>query len=233
MLKGRLKGTGESGWRAIKKIPKRKVKDPNEFANEIEILQRMDHPNIIKLYETFEDARNVYMVTEYVPNRCRLCTGGELFDKIIQKGFFSEEEARTVFNQIMLALNYCHSQNVAHRDLKPENFLLLDDSPGWPLKLIDFGLSFVYNTGKSTSKGMGTLVGTVIDFLRQSYYMAPEVMQGRYDQTCDIWSAGVILYILVSSVPPFNGETDEDILEKVKLMKYSFDSNSLVMQYLK
>jgi len=72
----------------------------------------MDHPNIIKLYETFEDSRNVYMITE-------LCTGGELFDKIIQKGFFSEEEARIVFKQMILALNYCHSQQVAHRDLKP------------------------------------------------------------------------------------------------------------------
>lgn len=126
----------------------------------------------------------------------------------------------------MLALNYCHSQKIAHRDLKPENFLLLDESAGWPLKLIDFGLSFMFNTEKTTTKGMGTLVGTVTKYVIQSYYMAPEVMQGRYDQTCDIWSAGVILYILVSSVPPFNGETDEDILEKVKLMKYTFDSKS-------
>jgi len=151
----------------------------------------MDHPNIIKLYETFEDSRNVYMITE-------LCTGGELFDKIIQKGFFSEEEARIVFKQMILALNYCHSQQVAHRDLKPENFLLLNDNADWPLKLIDFGLSFMFDQNKVTAKGMGTLVGT-------SYYMAPEVMQGKYDQTCDIWSAGVILYILVTSVPPFNG----------------------------
>ena len=92
----------------------------------------------------------------------RLCIGGELFDKIIQKGFFSEEEARIVFRQMMLALNYCHSEQVAHRDLKPENFLLLNNSADWPLKLIDFGLSFMFDEVKaSTAKGMGTLVGTV------------------------------------------------------------------------
>jgi calcium-dependent protein kinase len=90
-----------------------------------------------------------------------MCTGGELFDKIIQKGFFSEEEARIVFKQMILALNYCHSQQVAHRDLKPENFLLLNDSADWPLKLIDFGLSFMFDQNKVTTKGMGTLVGTV------------------------------------------------------------------------
>lgn len=112
-MKGRLKGqTSEASWRAIKKIPKRKVNDRSEFLNEIEILQKLDHPNIIKLYETFEDEKNIYMVTE-------MCTGGELFDKIIDKGHFSEEEARVIFKQMMLALNYCHSQKVAHRDLKP------------------------------------------------------------------------------------------------------------------
>jgi calcium-dependent protein kinase len=96
-------------------------------------------------------------------SRFRLCVGGELFDKIIEKGFFSEEEARIIFRQMMLALNYCHSQQVIHRDLKPENFLLLNNnSDDWPLKLIDFGLSFMFEEAKiSNAKGMGTLVGTV------------------------------------------------------------------------
>lgn len=80
---------------------------------------------------------------------------------IIAKGFFTEEEARIVFRQMILALNYCHSQQVAHRDLKPENFLMLNKDPNSPIKLIDFGLSFRFNTAKTQSKGMGTLVGTV------------------------------------------------------------------------
>ena len=83
VMKGRLKGqTSENAWRAVKKIPKRKVNDRSEFLNEIEILQKLDHPNIIKLYETFEDEKNIFIVTE-------MCTGGELFDKIIDKGHFS------------------------------------------------------------------------------------------------------------------------------------------------
>lgn len=92
----------------------------------------------------------------------RLCEGGELFDKIIQKGVFSEEEARLIFRQLMLALNYCHSQQVIHRNLRPENLLLLNNSAEWPLKLIDFGLSLVINEAKvTTAKGFGALVGTV------------------------------------------------------------------------
>ena len=155
VMKGRVKGQkSEESWRAIKKIPKKKVTDKVEFLNEIEILRKLDHPNIIKLYETFEDDRYIYMITE-------LCTGGELFDKIIEKGFFSEEYARVIFTQMMLALNYCHKQGVAHRDLKPENFLFLNKEESSPIKLIDFGLSTRFGKEKKVEV-MKTFVGTVV-----------------------------------------------------------------------
>lgn len=210
-----IKATTKDGNqpRAIKIIPKGKVKDAERFKSEIQILSQLDHPNIIKLYETFEDNRHVYLVTE-------LCKGGELFDRIIKKGHFTESEARNTFIQIMHAIFYCHSNGICHRDLKPENFLLLDEKPDSALKVIDFGLSKTFNDAKGTKApkiAMTTRAGT-------PYYISPEVLAGNYDESCDIWSAGVILYILLCGYPPFYGNTDAQILESVK--KGYFDFNS-------
>ena len=102
--------------RAIKVILRSKIKNWERFQTEVKILQTLDHPNVIKLYEYFEDDTNVYLVTE-------LCSGGELFDRILEAEFFTEEVAARIFKQILQALNYCHSMNIVHRDLKPENFL--------------------------------------------------------------------------------------------------------------
>jgi len=100
-------------------------------------MRELDHPNIIKLFETFEDSKFVYLVME-------LCEGGELFDKIIEKGSFTESQARNYFRQMISAVNYIHSKRICHRDLKPENFLLLDKSDNSPLKMIDFGMSVMF-----------------------------------------------------------------------------------------
>jgi calcium-dependent protein kinase len=198
--------------RAIKVIQKSKVRNKDRFQLEIDIMRQLDHPNVIKLYETFEDARNLYLVME-------LCEGGELFDRIIAKGHFNEKEARNLFTQIMLALNYCHANKICHRDLKPENFLLLTKADDSPIKVIDFGLS-TYITDKGAMSGskvaMTTKAGT-------PYYISPEVLAGEYDEKCDIWSAGVILYILLSGVPPFYGDTDPQILDSVKKGLFTFD----------
>jgi len=193
--------------RAVKAIAKAKVKNPESFKNEISIMKKLDHPNIIKLYEIFEDTRYIYLVME-------LCTGGELFDRISTKGHFTEAEAADVFGQIMHALVYCHSFNICHRDLKPENFLYLNTNEDSPLKIIDFGLSKVYQANTAMTTRAGT-----------PYYIAPEVLEGRYEQSCDIWSAGVILYILLCGYPPFYGNSDRQILEAVKKGKYDFDSD--------
>lgn len=167
-------------------------------------MRALDHPNVIKLYENFEDSRNVYLVME-------LCEGGELFDRIIEKGHFSEKQARTVFKNIVSAVAHCHANKICHRDLKPENFLLLNKRDDSPVIVIDFGLSHIFHQAKpeEKKKSMHTKAGT-------PYYIAPEVLIGRYDESCDVWSLGVILYILLSGLPPFYGRNDAEILEMVK-----------------
>jgi calcium-dependent protein kinase len=191
--------------RAIKAIAKAKVKNQESFKNEIEIMRKLDNPNIIKLYEIFEDTRYIYLVME-------LCTGGELFERISNKGHFTESEAVEVFTEIVQALFYCHSFNVCHRDLKPENFLYLNESEDSPIKVIDFGLSKV----SEAEVVMTTRAGT-------PYYISPEVLEGKYNQSCDIWSAGVILYILLCGYPPFYGNSDREILEAVKKGTFDFE----------
>lgn len=155
----------------------------------------MDHPNIIKLYEYFEDTKNVYLITE-------ICSGGELFDKIIEKEYFDEQYAAKIFKQIMQSINYCHSLEIAHRDLKPENFLYETKDENSDIKVIDFGLSkicYQKNTGKI--ERLKTRAGT-------PYYISPEVLAGNYDKSCDLWSAGCILYIFLCGYPPFYGDDD-------------------------
>ncbi|EPR60647.1 calcium-dependent protein kinase CDPK2B [Toxoplasma gondii TgCatPRC2] len=191
--------------RAVKTIPKAKVKNIKRFKQEIAIMKCLDHPNIIKLYETFEDHKNIYLVLE-------LCKGGELFDRIIEEGYFSEMYAGTLMRQAFAALYYIHQHGIAHRDLKPENFLFADKSKEAPLKIIDFGLAA--RAGPTTV--LATKAGT-------PYYVAPQVLQGKYTYKCDIWSAGVIMYILLCGYPPFHGDNDAEILAKVKSGKFSFN----------
>ncbi|CEL97997.1 unnamed protein product [Vitrella brassicaformis CCMP3155] len=190
--------------RAIKTISKSQVKNIERFRTEIAIMKQLDHPNIVKLYETFEDAKNIYLVLE-------LCTGGELFDRIIEAGFFTEKQASTIMRQILAALFYLHSQKIMHRDLKPENFLFLNKAADSPLKIIDFGLAARICSDKVATTKAGT-----------PYYVAPQVLQGKYDQACDLWSAGVIMYIFLCGYPPFHGDTDAEILQKVKSGKFQF-----------
>jgi len=128
---------------------------------------------------------------------------------------FTEKEAAAIFKQIMSAICYCHSQQICHRDLKPENLLFLNSSDDSPLKVIDFGLSKIFE--KCESHKMTTKVGT-------AYYVSPEVLTGDYDEKCDVWSSGVILYILLSGEPPFNGSNDNEIYRKIQAKKFSFPS---------
>jgi len=190
--------------RAIKAVSKSHVKNLARFRTEIDIMKSLDHPNIIKLYETFEDARNIYIVME-------LCTGGELFDRIIEQEKFTERDAARIMKQILSALAYCHANGIMHRDLKPENFLFMSKEPDSPLKVIDFGLSCKFEHGQAR----GTKAGT-------PYYVAPQVLLGHYTEAADMWSCGVIMYVLLCGYPPFSGETDAEVLAKVKLGKYSF-----------
>jgi len=194
--------------RAIKTIPKGKMRNTERFKKEIAIMKMMDHPNIIKLFETFEDHRSVYLAME-------LCSGGELFDKVIAAGHFGEADAAIVMQQMLRAVRYMHENKIAHRDLKPENFLFQSKDPikDNVLKLIDFGLSCQFEEGKPMSTRAGT-----------PYYVAPQVLAGKYDQQCDTWSCGVIMYILLCGYPPFYGQSDQEVLAKVKKGHMTFPS---------
>jgi calcium-dependent protein kinase len=182
---------------AVKTINKSRVRDVVDLKREIEILRTVNHPNIIRLYDVYEDTYFIHLVTE-------LCTGGELYDRVIDKadseeGHYSEEDASCLVRDILGAIAYCHDVvKIVHRDLKPENFLLLDKRDDAPIKIIDFGLS---RFDDSPFGIMNTRVGS-------PYYVAPEVLQGAYTNKCDIWSIGVITYLLLCGFAPFNGDDD-------------------------
>lgn len=132
------------------------------------------------------------------------CAGGELFDRIIQRGHYSERQAAQLTKIIVTVVEVCHSLGVMHRDLKPENFLFSDEEEDSPLKTIDFGLSVFFKPGE-----------VFHDVVGSPYYVAPEVLRKSYGTQADVWSAGVILYILLSGVPPFWAETEQGIFEQV------------------
>ena len=208
VLKVKNKNTGV--LYACKEMQKKKLTDIEGFTREINIMIKLDHPNIIKIYEVYETETYVYIVME-------LCTGGELFDRIIEntdKGKqFSEKQAANIFQQMMSAINYCHKNGIVHRDLKPENLLYLTKDENSPIKVIDFGMSKKFDNKNFMNEKVGT-----------AYYISPEVLKGKYDEKCDIWSAGVILYIIICGYPCFNGDTDEEIFEAIIKGKIVFPS---------
>ena len=210
----------ESGdIRAMKQIMKSKIPDIEKFQNEIKILSMVDHPNIVRLFEVIEDDKYFNLFQE-------LCTGGELLSKV--KKPLKEKEIAKIFKQIMSAIAYCHEKGIVHRDMKLENILFATESEDSPIKIIDFGLSVLLGKKETKNenetadlkkygyKRMTTKVGTI-------YYMSPEVIKGNYDEKCDIWACGVILYTLLSGYPPFNGQTDKDICNMISKMNFDFE----------
>ena len=189
--------------RAIKILKKAEVKMEN-LINEISILSKLSHPSIMQIFEIFEDNINVYIVSEY-------CKGGELFDIISQKGSFTEKEACIVMKQLMSAICYSHQNGIVHRDLKPENILMDNDTDDLAIKIIDWGCAKTLKKKEKLHQADGT-----------SYYIAPEVLRGDYDEKCDIWACGVIFYILLCGYPPFNGDSDEEIYEAVLKGDFEF-----------
>ena len=187
---------------AMKIIKKRKNKasDDKETINEISILKKLDHPKILKVIDFYSTLKKYYIITEYCPE-------GELFNEIIKVGKFDEGQAAFIINQILKAVSYCHKMNIIHRDIKPENIMITNREKNGCLqvKLIDFGTAKIFERGQQENKYVGS-----------SYYMAPEILKRQYNEKCDLWSIGVILYILLTGRPPFDGNDDEEILENVK-----------------
>ena len=155
----------------------------------------VDHPNIIKLYETYEDELYLHLVME-------LCTGGDICDRIINAGSLSEAQAAHLMKQLFGAINYLHSCNITHRDLKPENFIYENDTSD-EIKICDFGMS-IKSDGKYKLR---SIAGT-------PYYLAPEVLRGSYTKACDIWSLGVFMYFILLGKHPFKGTNLDSIYEK-------------------
>uniref|UniRef100_A0A1I8MRJ3 Calcium/calmodulin-dependent protein kinase type 1 n=1 Tax=Musca domestica TaxID=7370 RepID=A0A1I8MRJ3_MUSDO len=211
---------------AVKIIDKKALKGKEEsLENEIRVLrrfsanhhnndtaadsrsgERLTHPNIVQLYETYEDKSKIYLVMELV-------TGGELFDRIVEKGSYTEKDASDLIRQILEAVDYMHEQGVVHRDLKPENLLFYSPDDDSKIMISDFGLSKMEDSGI-----MATACGT-------PGYVAPEVLAQRpYGKAVDIWSIGVISYILLCGYPPFYDENDANLFAQILKGEFEFDS---------
>jgi len=197
---------------AVKAIDKDSVEfKPNLLDREVSILGRVKHPNIIALLEVFDNDDYFYMVLEYV-------TGGELFDQIVRRGRYSEKDAANVIKEITEAVKYLHEEHgIAHRDLKPENLLCATDADDAPVKIADFGLSKIV----SDSDILATACGT-------PGYVAPEVLLPKdehgYTTEVDLWSIGVISYILLCGFPPFYDEEMPRLFKQIINADFSFPS---------
>ena len=195
---------------AMKKIDKVKDNeiDDMEIKNEIDILRKLDHPNIVKIIEFYSASKAYYIITDY-------CSCGELYNQI--KFQYNEYQLSVLFYQVFSGLYYLHSKNIVHRDLKLENILIsemeLDKKTNkkyfW-IKIIDFGTAKIFEKNKNEK----TVIGS-------SYYIAPEVLQKNYNEKCDTWSAGVILYMLIVGRAPFDGKNDDEIIDNIKKGKFN------------
>ncbi|KAJ1389564.1 Serine/threonine-protein kinase, active site [Sesbania bispinosa] len=193
---------------ACKSISKRSNVNKEDIKREIQIMQHLSgQPNIVDFKGAYEDKQSVHVIME-------LCSGGQLYDRIIAKGHYSERDAASICIEIVNAIHICHSMCVMHRDLKPENFLFSSKDDKALLKATDFGLSAFIEEGKVYQ-----------DLVGSPYYVAPEVLRHKYGKEVDIWSAGVILYILLSGVPPFWGDTTKEIFGAILKCHIDFESH--------
>lgn len=195
---------------AVKRIRKGEVEgdDIKLLLREVQIMRQLDHPNILKLYEVYESSEEFLLVMELV-------TGKELFDKIVERGQYPEKEAANIVRQIVSAVAYLHEHGIAHRDLKPENLLTSGDGASEVIKIADFGFSKNFGEDKlKTSCG-------------SPGYVAPEVLTNEdYDNSVDMWSVGVIIYILLCGYPPFYADNAPALFKKIMEVKYDFDDPS-------
>ena len=199
--------------RAMKIIDKNKLslgsEEEEALINEINIVKSLDHPNIMKVYEFFNKDNCLYIISE-------LLSGGELLAKINENNYLSEDVSAFLMKQIFSAVDFCHQKGIIHRDLKPENILIESEEEAnkefFTIKIIDFGTSDKLKKGEMFNLNVGTPL-----------YISPEVLNNNYNEKCDIWSCGVIMYMMLSGQPPFKGENDEEIYQSIKKAKFNFD----------
>ena len=199
--------------RAMKVIHKDQIQLGSEeeqaLINEINIVKTLDHPNIMKVFEYYNYDNCLFIISE-------LLSGGELFDKIKENKFLKEDVSAYLMKQIFSAVDFCHEKKIIHRDLKPENVLIESEEEAskefFTVKLIDFGTSDKMKKGQNFNLQVGT-----------PYYTAPEVLKNNYNEKCDLWSCGVIMYLMLCGKQPFEGENDEEIYEKIRNCKINFN----------
>jgi calcium/calmodulin-dependent protein kinase I len=196
-----------NGFVAIKVVDRRKLTKDDELSLriEVEVLSKLNHPNIIKMFGWYAEGKQYFIVTE-------LMNGGELFDRIVKKEFYSEREAQKVVLTLASVIKFIHDQGIVHRDLKPENILLTDDTDNATIKIADFGFA------RPVAAGLNTACGT-------PGYVAPEIINGRpYGKSVDIWSLGVIIYILLCGYPPFYNTNQTQLFKAIREGRFAFDS---------
>jgi len=194
---------------AVKQIKKFKVKNKDDIAAEIAILEKLDHPHVIHLYEVFDAAEYTYLCMEFLG-------GGELFDRIVEKGSYTELDAAELLMQVLKAVNYLHDKHIVHRDLKPENLLCASTEEHTRIVISDFGLAYQLKDQETLTHPCGT-----------PGYAAPEVLLKKpYAYKVDCFSIGVIAYILLCGYPPFFSETDDnaELFEMTVKGRWEFDS---------
>lgn len=184
------------------------AEDLEALKTEVAILKEMNHPNIMILHDFFQEEKYYYLVTEFM-------AGGELFDRIVEKSYYSEREARDLVKLLLEAIKYCHDSDIVHRDLKPENLLLTSKDDDASIKLADFGFA---KKVEIDGEGLVTACGT-------PGYVAPEILEGHsYGKSVDIWSIGVITYILLCGYPPFHDDNHNALFRKIKKGKFQYDA---------
>lgn len=198
---------------AVKSIEKSKIGRLDHLQREIYLLANVNHHSIMKMVDCYEDVQFVHIITEKY-------TGGELFDKIIgntnSRGCLSERKTGAIIKSLLEAVAHLHDNGVVHRDIKPENILFESEHDDAAIKLIDFGLARRHDVKREGP--MSNPVGT-------AYYMSPELLKGKYDKSCDIWSVGIVTYILLCGYPPFNGSSDSEIQDSTRKGKLQFSGS--------
>jgi serine/threonine protein kinase len=211
---------GEGGYSIVRvgtsNIDKKKVavkivkrqgltqEDEESLRSEVDILLRLRHPNIVQAFDFFEEVPQFNVILEYID-------GGELFDRIVKKTFYNEKEARDLVCIVLSAIKYLHDKNIVHRDLKPENLLLTSKLDDANIKIADFGFAT-----KVEGLSLTTQLGT-------PGYIAPEILSKKpYGKPVDLWSFGVILYILLGGYPPFHDENQKRLFNKIRNGDFQF-----------
>ena len=197
---------------AMKMIIKHENMNSSTIKDEIDILKKLSHPNIVKIYEFYESTNCFYLINEF-------CDQGELYN-YINRSTLNEQQLAIIFYQVFSGLCYLHENNVLHRDIKPENILISkkekdlnsDEIYFW-IKIIDFGTAKIFEKGEKEKKVVGS-----------AYYIAPEVLKQNYNEKCDTWSVGVILYMFLTGRAPFDGKTQDEIINSIR--KKNYDENN-------